>query len=318
VTRMDSRRSGLLGGLLLLAVVLVALAAIVLLVARGGPFARSTPSIGSTASAGGSSAGIGPKRVWLIVMENRSYDQVMGNNAAPFINDLAARYGQATDYHGVARPSQPNYLALVSGSTQGISDDRVHDVDAPTLFDQLEAAGHSWRVFAENVPSGCFRGDSARNGADGPGTYARKHEPAISFTSISGTPGRCARIGNLSSFDPAAADFNLIVPNLCHDMHDCSTRTGDSWLAQFVPRITGSDAFRQGGLLVITFDEASDKDDSQHTILVFAGNGVRAGMQATEHTDHYALLRTIQTLFGLGCLGQSCQAAPIPELLAGS
>ena len=274
------------------------------------------PTAASSASAGGSPTAIGPRRVWLIVMENRSYGQVIGEGNAPFMNALATRYGLATDYHGVARPSQPNYLALISGSTQGVSDDDVHDLDAMTLLDQLEAAGHSWHVFAENVPAGCYRGASARNGPDGQGTYARKHEPAISFVSVSRDPARCGRIDNLTSFAPDAADFNLIIPNLCHDMHDCSTRTGDSWLAQFVPRLVDSDAFRQGGLLLVTIDEASSRDDSQHTVLLFAGSGVSPGTRATERADHYSLLRTIQTIFGLDCLAQSCTATAIPELLS--
>src|SRR5439155_10651831 len=207
-------------------------------------------------------------------MENRTYGQVIGEGDAPFINALAARYGLATDYHGVARPSQPNNLALISGATQGVGDDGVHDLNAKTLLDQLDAAGRSWRVYAENVPAGCYLGLAARNGPDGEGTYVRKHEPAISFVSISRNPGRCGRIGNLAAFDPAVADFSLIIPNLCHDMHDCSTRAGDSWLAQFVPRLLDSEAFRQGGMLVVTFDEASGRDESQHTVMLFAGAGV--------------------------------------------
>jgi acid phosphatase len=320
---MSASRRLVLGGLLLAATLAVVVA--VVLVSRGGggavpsfslPSFGGRPTAASSASAGGSPTAIGPRRVWLIVMENRSYGQVIGEGNAPFMNALATRYGLATDYHGVARPSQPNYLALISGSTQGVSDDDVHDLDAMTLLDQLEAAGHSWHVFAENVPAGCYLGASARNGLDGQGTYARKHEPAISFVSVSRDPARCGRIDNLTSFALDAADFNLIIPNLCHDMHDCSTRTGDSWLAQFVPRLVDSDAFRQGGLLLVTFDEASSRDDSQHTVLLFAGSGVSPGTRATERADHYSLLRTIQTIFGLDCLAQSCKATAIPDLLS--
>lgn len=299
---------------------------VVLLVRGGGPGAFPTfslpsfagrPTATSSAGASGSPAAIGPRRVWVIVMENRSYGQVIGEGDAPFINAFAARYGSATDYHGVARPSQPNYLALISGSTQGVTDDGVHDLNAKTLFDQLDAAGRRWRVFAENVPSGCYLGAAARNGPDGEGVYTRKHEPAISFVSISRNPARCGRIGNLASFSPRAADFNLIIPNLCHDMHDCSTRIGDSWLSQFVPRLLDSDAFRQGGLLVITFDEASSKDESQHTVLLFAAQALSPGTRVTGPANHYSLLRTIQTIFGLDCLAQSCEAAAIPALLRG-
>jgi hypothetical protein len=321
---MTARPRPLLMGVVLV-MVIVAVVLIVALLVRGGggatlpsfslPAFAGTPTAGSSTGASGSPTAIGPRRLWLIVMENRSYGQVIGEGDAPFINAFASRYGLATDYHAHARPSQPNYLALVSGSTQGVTDDGAHDLNARTLFDQLDAAGRSWRVFAENVPSGCYLGAAARNGPDGEGVYARKHEPAISFVSISHDPARCGRIGNLAAFSPTAADFNLIIPNLCHDMHDCSTRAGDSWLSQFVPRILESDAFRQGGLLVITFDEASGKDESQHTAMLFAASGVSPGTRVAAPANHYSLLRTIETLFGLDCLAQSCNATAMPQLL---
>jgi len=322
-TIVNRSRRLLLGGLLV--VVAVSVVVVALLVRGGGPGAfpsfslptfAGRPTAASSAGASGSPAAIGPRRVWLIVMENRSYGQVIGEREAPFINALAARYGLATDYHAVSRPSQPNYLALVSGSTQGITDDAPHDLNAKTLFDQLDAAGHSWRVFAENVPSGCYLGAAATNGPDGEGVYARKHEPAISFVSVSHNPARCGRIRSLASFSPTAADFNLIIPNLCHDMHDCSTRTGDSWLSQFVPRLLDSDAFRQGGLLLITFDEASGKDESQRTALLFAAQALSPGTRVGAPANHYSLLRTIQAIFGLDCLAQSCKAAAIRALLS--
>jgi phosphatidylinositol-3-phosphatase len=313
-----------LGGLLLAAVAGVVV--IALLVGRGSGFAVPSfalPSVPGGPAAGGSVASsaspatIGPRHVWLIVMENRSYGQVIGAADAPFLNAFAARYGLATDYHAVARPSLPNYLALISGSTQGVTDDGLHDLAAKSLFDQLDAAGLSWRVFAENVPPGCYLGAAARGGPDGAGVYARKHEPAISFTSVSRNPARCGRIEPLSSFTPAAADFSLVIPNLCHDMHDCSTRVGDTWLAGFVPRVLNSEAFAKGGLLVIAFDEASGKDTSQHTALLFAGRNIAPGTRATAPSSHYGLLHTIQAIFGLECLAQSCNATPIPDLLGG-
>jgi len=277
--------------------------------------ASGAPS--ATATANGSQPTGSPvvHHVWIVVMENHSYDQVVGSTDAPFLNRLAGEFGMATDYHAVARPSEPNYLALVSGSTQGVTDDAIHDITAPTVFDQLEAAGHSWRVYAEHVPGGCFRGATAKGGPDGSGTYARKHEPAISFTGISASPDRCANIIDFSHFDPGAADLNLIVPDMCHDMHDCSVAAGDEWLSGFIPRITGSAAFADGGLLVVTFDEASGRDSSQHVPLVFAGPSVAAGTQETRQATHYDLLRTIQAAFGLGCLEESCHAQPMQALL---
>jgi hypothetical protein len=250
--------------------------------------------------------------VYLLVLENKSYDQIVGSEDAPYLNELAARYGLAERYAAVASPSQPNYIALVSGSTHGITDNEPHDVTAPTLFDQLDGAGRTWRVFAENVPPGCYRDPFADDGRDGDGRYARKHEPAISFTGISGDPARCAGIVDLTSFDPGAADFELIVPNLCHDMHDCSIAEGDAWLRTFVPRILDSPEWQSGGVLVITFDEGDEADDYRVATIV-AAPGVGPGLRSDTAHTHYSLLRTIQEAWGLDCLGESCEAGTLDE-----
>jgi hypothetical protein len=250
--------------------------------------------------------------VYLLVLENKSYDQIVDSGDAPYLDELAARYGLAERYAAVASPSQPNYVALVSGSTQGIADNEPHDVTAPTLFDQLEAAGRTWRVFAENVPPDCYRGAFADGGRDGDGRYARKHEPAISFTGISGDPARCAGIVDLTAFDPDAADFELIVPNLCHDMHDCSIGEGDAWLRAFVPRILDSPGWRSGGVLVITFDEGEEADDFRVATIV-AAPGVGPGLRSDTAHTHYSLLRTIQEAWGLDCLAHSCTAGTLDE-----
>ena len=175
--------------------------------------------------------------VYVIVMENREYGQIIGNPAAPYINGLANTYGLATGYTGVAHPSLPNYLALWSGSTQGVTDDGIHTLGARTIADQLEGRQRGWHVAAQNVPLNCSTRASASGGEDGPGTYVRKHEPAISFAAVSSKPARCARITDFSHLAPNAGSLWLIVPNMCNDMHDCSVATGDSFLKRFVPKI---------------------------------------------------------------------------------
>ena len=267
----------------------------------------------------GSDAPVPPfKHLWLIVLENKTYDQIVGVKAAAYLNDLFGTSGLATRYQAVAHPSQPNYLALFSGSTQGVSDDKPHELTAPTIADQLEAAGKTWRVYAENVPAGCDRSATAHDGPDGSGTYARKHEPAISFASISGNPARCANIVPFKGFDPAAADFELIVPNLCNDMHDCSVAVGDAWLRGFLPTITGSAGYRDRGVVVITFDEGADGTNPPNRIATIVSSPlVVPGMRSTVPHTHYSLLRTIQDGFGLDCLAESCSANTLGEFFAG-
>jgi phosphatidylinositol-3-phosphatase len=252
--------------------------------------------------------------VWVIVMENTGFDRVVGAADAPFLNDLIARGGLATAYHGVGRPSQPNYLALFSGSTHGIADNDLHDIDAPTIADQLEGAGLTWREYAENVPSGCYLGATADGGRDGDGRYVRKHAPAISFTAIAGDPARCSNVSDLTAFDPSVGGVSLIIPNMCHSMHDCSIADGDAWLADFVPRITESAAFRAGGALFVTFDEG-DPDDAGggRPAMIVVSPLVTAGTVSDIPHDHYSLLRTIEEGFGLDCLANACVANTLAE-----
>jgi hypothetical protein len=246
-------------------------------------------------------------------MENKGYANIVGNSGAPYINSLIADYGLATNYRGVAHPSEPNYLALFSGSTQGIADDANHDFAGQNLADQLEARGKTWQVFAQNVPLDCFTGATATGGEDGAGTYARKHEPAISFTDISTSPSRCGNITDFTHFDPAAADFEFIAPNLGNDMRDCSVATGDAFLRSFVPTILSSPAWQQGGALFITWDEGEGSFSSNQVATLVISQAVPKGFQSDVDHDHYSLLRTIEDAWGLGCLNNTCAANNMNE-----
>jgi hypothetical protein len=263
----------------------------------------------------GSTVAVRPfSHVFLIVLENKSEQDILGSPNAPYLNGLIEQYGLAYDYQGIAHPSQPNYLALFSGSTQEVFDDDVHDVSAPSIADQLEAAGRTWRLFAENLPAeSCFTGASATDGPDGPGMYVRKHNPAVSFVSISGSPDRCGNIQPLSAFDPAAADFQWIVPNMCHTMHDCPVADGDAWLRDFVPEVLGSSAWKDDGVLFITFDEGADKSRQNEVPTLVIAPDVAPGLRSGVAHNHYSLLRTIETGLGVPCLAESCNANTLGE-----
>ena len=106
------------------------------------------------------------RHVYLIVMENREYGAIVGNTKAPYINSLIAGYGLATNYHAITHPSQPNYFALFAGRTFGIRDNRNHNITARNLTNQLRDKGRTWRVYAQNVPDGCYTGKAASGGVD--------------------------------------------------------------------------------------------------------------------------------------------------------
>jgi hypothetical protein len=307
----------------------VAVAALLVGACGGG---ASPPPASPPGTAGGSSTpstrsggSVGTSRVpafghvYVVVMENKEEDRIVGNADAPFLNGLVDRAGLATNYHGVAHPSQPNYLALFAGDTFGIDDDGIHDIEAPTVADRLESAGRTWHVYAQGIPPGCFTGPSSYGGPDlvgAAGWYVRKHDPAISFVGIARDPARCERITSLASFDPGAADFELIVPNQTNDMHDGSIGQGDAFLAAFVPRITGSPAFADS-LLVITWDEGSSSSGGGGRVATFLVSPLVApGTRSDVDHDHYSLLRTIERSWGLECLARSCAANDLGEFFS--
>jgi phosphatidylinositol-3-phosphatase len=282
------------------------------------PATSPAPATPPPATASPTSAGGLPvfNHVYLIVMENKAYRSIVGAVNAPYINSLIARYGLATSMGAESHPSEPNYIAMTSGGLQGVNSDGGYNLKVNNIFDQLDAAGRTWHVYAQSYPGGCYKSSSAPGVVDGPGEtgeYARKHNPAISYTSISGNKTRCAQITHLASFDPAAADFEMIIPNLLNDMHSSSTRVGDDFLKVFVPKITSSPAFA-GSLLIITWDEGVGADSTGpggHIATILASPGMKPGSRFTAASSHYSLLRTIELAWGLPLLGSAAKASTI-------
>lgn len=254
------------------------------------------------------------KHIYLIVMENKDYGSIVGSGAAPYENRLIARYGLATNFYAETHPSEPNYIALTSGGLQGTDSDGTYDLSVPSLFDQVETSGRTWHVYAQGYPGNCFRSfqaDPIQDGPGAPGDYVRKHNPAISYTSISGDPARCANIGKLAGFDPGAADFEMIIPNEINDMHSSSVSAGDAFLATFVPQIIDSPDFADS-LLIITWDEDSTNGaGGGHIATIVASPGMTPGSRFDGAATHYSLLRTIEQAWGLPLLGAAATAGTI-------
>ena len=248
--------------------------------------------------------------VVVVVFENHETSSIAGNPEAPTFNALARRYAMLTDYTAVAHPSLPNYLALVSGSTHGITSDCTDcSVAARSLADTLAAARKSWQTYAEDLPYPGFTGASA-------GGYAKKHDPLLYFRDVAGSP---ARRRHVVPFTQLASDlrrhrlpaFSLVVPNLCNDMHDCSVATGDAWLKAHIAPLLQSRALR-GGVVFVVFDEGtSDTGGGGRVQALALGPTVRRGSRFTRATNHYGLLRTIEDAWGLPRLGLSRRGRPI-------
>lgn len=245
--------------------------------------------------------------VVVIVFENKESTSVLGNRAAPTFNAYGLRYARITRYYGVTHPSLPNYLALVSGSTQGITINCTDcTVDAKSLADTIEASGRTWKTYAEGLPTPGFLGPFN-------GRYAKKHNPFAYFRGIAEDPDRRAQLVPLSQLGAdvragALPNFSLVVPDLCHSMHDCSVSVGDAWLRSQI----GKFVKLPNTVVFVVFDEGSTSiRGGGHTAALALGRAVRLGSRSTRVTSHYGILRTIEQAWGLPLLGHSADVAPI-------
>jgi len=236
----------------------------------------------------------------VIVFENKPRSAVLGNRAAPAFNAFARRGAVLSGYRGVTHPSLPNYLALVSGSTHGIRSDCTSCVvKGPSLADALEAKGSTWKTYAEGLP---------RTGWTGPGRgrYAKKHVPFLYFSSVLANVGWRRNVVPLTQFSSRRLpDFALVVPDLCHDMHDCSVAVGDAWLRRFLPRLLKV----EGTAVFVVFDEAYEPGNGVPALAL--GPLVKPGSRFGAPMTHYTLLRTVEDGLGLPRLGRSARVGPV-------
>jgi phosphatidylinositol-3-phosphatase len=302
-----------------------------------------------------------------IMMENQKYDTIIGNTAqAPHLNALANTYGLATDYFGVTHPSEPNYMAAVAGSYFGVQDDNQfyctpalattdpmcggttvdHTVSAPSIADQLTAAGKTWKGYFQTLPQITGPVVTSGPGANGPYTfkypsasnalYASKHNPFINFT---GTQGDLANMVDDSQLATDLANgtlpnYSLVVPNQCNDMHGtggCGSTSlitlGDNYVANTVSEIMSSAIWNRGdtnNAIVITWDEDDFSDSGQpgtgccganpgggHVATIVIRNHPSAsGTHIVDGTayNHYSLLLTMEVAFRLPCLAHACDS----------
>jgi hypothetical protein len=248
--------------------------------------------------------------VLLIVMENREYDAVVGDPGWPFLNSLIARGGLATAMYATSHPSLPNYLELIAGTTAGIRSDCVEcSVETRTLVDQLQERGLDWRAYMEGITTPCPSA-SAQAG------YAKKHDPFVYVPHLRADATACDRV---VPFDGFAADlargqlaaFSWITPNLCDDGHDCSGSQADTWLRSTVSPLLDSAWYRQGGIVVVTWDEGSSDlgccggAAGGHIATVVVSTATQPGSRLAAAVDQAGLLRSLEDHFGLGRLGDA-------------
>jgi phosphatidylinositol-3-phosphatase len=263
-----------------------------------------------------------PDHIVIVVEENRDYHDILGTGTTPpilwtvvppsqlsmtpYIRKLANQSASLTNMFAETHPSQPNYLALFSGSSQGVAGDTPpsSQFTAPSLGGQLIASGLSFAGYSEDQPSAGYLGEKS-------GEYARKHNPWSDFTDVPAS-------SNLP-FSDFPTDFtklptvSFVVPNQIHDMHSDSPRAGDNWLkANMSAYINWTRA--HNSLFILTFDEGRS---GNHIPTFVFGAGARKGKFQLAG-DHYRLLRTIEQMYGLTPLANAANRAPLRRLFTAS
>lgn len=245
----------------------------------------------------------------VILMENHGYAQVVGSPTAPYLNALARRYGVATASFATTHPSLPNYLALVSGSTQGVVDDcTTCSANGPQVVDQLQRAGISWRAYMEAAPSACFTGTSP--------PFDRHHDPFVYAPHIVADPAECDHVVPYATFGSALAagtlpSFVWVTPDVEHDMHTGTVAAGDAWLRQNLTPVLASPWFHHDGVVIVTFDESTGATGAGcctaasggHVLTLVVSPRTARGARMSTPVDGAGILRTIETLYHLPYLG---------------
>lgn len=251
------------------------------------------------------------RKVAVLFLENHGYNQIIGSPDAPYLNHLANHGALATDYYAIGHPSLPNYLALTTGSTQGVTSDcNSCENAAPSLPGQLEAAHISWKAYFQSIPAPGF-------GGNGVGSYSKHYNPFAYSEQVG--EGAIARQHEVD-FRSLRRDlsrhslprFSWITPNLLNDGHRGSIRASDRYASRLVPRIVH--ALGPDGVLFITWDEAQGVTGPAggRVALIATGPGARHHVRTDGAADHYSLLATLEGGLGLARLGHAATASVGP------
>ncbi len=250
-----------------------------------------------------------PDHVVIVIEENHGYAQIMDKrNSASYIHALAKRGVLFTESHGVTHPSQPNYLALFSGSTQGITNDSCpHTFNNDNLASSLQDGGFSFATFSESLPA---TGDLICSSGD----YQRKHNPAANWQGARLPAGINRRFADFPQDYSRLPTVSFVVPDQDDDMHDGSFETADQWLKTHIDPYVAW-AYKHNSLLILTWDEDDFRGDNR-IVTILAGPMVVAGT-SSQHIDHYSVLRMLLDFYGLPALGASRDAEAIKGIWKG-
>lgn len=245
-----------------------------------------------------------PAHVVVVMEENHSYNDIIGNTSqAPYMNSLASQGALLTSSFAVTHPSEPNYMALFGGSTDGLTADTCPvSSSAANLGSELLAAGKTFKGYSEGLPS---TGSTTCTS----GAYARKHSPWINYTNVPSSDS--------VPFTSFPTNYNnlptlsFVIPNLNDDMHDGTINQADTWLNNNISAYA-TWAKANNSLLIVTWDE-DDSTENNQIPTIFVGANVTPG-HYSENINHYNVLSTLEQFYGLNKVGASANAAPITDI----
>jgi phosphatidylinositol-3-phosphatase len=251
--------------------------------------------------------------VFLVVEENHSFTDVVGNPSMPYFNSLVSKYGLAKQYFANAHPSIPNYLMLTTGLMESFDDNFTGPVSDDNVVRELNSAGKSWKAYEESIPSVGYMGGDAS-------PYVRRHNPFSLLSDVQNNPSQAANIVPFTQFATDLANnslpqYSFISPNVNNDAHNGTLAAADSWLQSNIAPLIASSTFQNGGLLIIIFDEAEltdvDHGGGQVAALIISTNA-KPNFQSQTFYQHQSTLRL--TLAALGVDKFPGQAATAPDM----
>jgi hypothetical protein len=263
--------------------------------------------------------------VFVVVLENHSFGQVIGNPVMPYLNGLATAHGLAADYFANAHPSIPNYFMLTTGNLETFDDSFTGTISDDNIVRALGGAGKSWKAYIESIPSMGYLGPNS-------GTYLKRHNP---FAYLSDVTGSATQAANMIPFSQLSADlaagtlanFVYILPNSQDDAHDCpgggsscmddqKLAAADAWLRANINPVITSPKFGNS-VLIITFDESVDTDITNgggQVTTVLVGPHVKTGFRSSTMYQHQSLLRLVLQLLNVSDMpGASAMANSMGE-----
>jgi phosphatidylinositol-3-phosphatase len=247
-------------------------------------------------------------KLLVIVVENHSFDQM--RTEMPYTALLAHQFGYATNFRGVTYPSLPNYIAITSGSTHGITDDKSpvdHRLPGPTIFGQAISRGKSAALYADGMPTNCAH-------TDGGDRYAVKHNPWAYYPSEDDACEDHDVPGSELADAAARGDLpnvGMVVPNMCHDAHDCDLSVADKWINQVMRSVLGGSDWTSGHLAVVITADTDDRKDrkDRNRILTVVIHPSQHSNVVDERLDHYSLSRLFSEVLHAPPLSQAANAS---------